>query len=131
MQRIAVSLMCLLILVACSGSETTEETPNNTEELGPLVVDLSVPDTGEIGEPIMFSTAVTQGDEGVEDANEVVYEIWLEGSKEESELIETDKQDGHLYMLQYTFEVAGTYHVQTHVTARGMHQMPTEQIRIQ
>ena len=45
-------------------------------------------------------------------------------------MIEADKQDGNTYLLTHTFENDGLYHVQTHVTARGLHRMPTAQIQI-
>lgn len=94
----------------------------------PLEVELIVPERADVNEEVVFTSVVTQGDEGVEDASEVVYEIWKEGEKEESEMIEANEQEGHHYHLTYTFAEEGVYFVQTHVTARGLHTMPTAQI---
>ncbi len=117
-----------MIISACGQEENKSGAV--VDELTVIEVELAVPEFAEVGEVVTFSSAVTQGDELVEDANEVVYEIWLEGQKETSELIEADHQEGHLYTLEYTFNEAGMYHVQTHVTARGLHRMPTVQIQV-
>ncbi len=118
------------MLVAACGATEEEQSGGALDELTPIEVDLDVPESAEIGVAVPFSSSVTQGEDLVEDASEVVYEIWIEGQKEQSELIEAEKQEGHVYLLDHTFEEAGLYHVQTHVTARGLHRMPTAQIQV-
>ncbi|MFC0558738.1 FixH family protein [Halalkalibacter alkalisediminis] len=127
-----VALFVLLIgLVACGEEEPSRAgTEEIVDELTPIDVELMVPETAEVDEVVLFTSTVTQGDDVVEDANEVVYEIWMEGQREQSELIDADQQEGHIYSLKYTFTEVGVYHVQTHVTARGLHRMPTSQIQV-
>ncbi|TWI57223.1 FixH family protein [Halalkalibacter nanhaiisediminis] len=118
-----------MVLAACGQNEEEQGTAM-VDELTPIEVELDVPEKAEIGEVVTFSSTVTQGDDLVDDANEVVYEVWLEGQKEESEMIEAKDQEGNIYLLNHTFEEEGLYHVQTHVTARGLHRMPTAQIQV-
>ncbi len=120
----------LMVLVACGQMEEEQGGEALVDELKPIEVDLDIPETADVGEAVTFSSSVTQGEDLVDDASEVVYEIWLEGQKEQSEMIEADEQNGHAYLLTYTFEEAGLYHVQTHVTARGLHRMPTADIQV-
>ncbi|WP_368504712.1 FixH family protein [Alkalihalophilus sp. As8PL] len=131
MKRLVVSMITAMMVVsACGNSETDEMEMGNHDELAPLEVQLNVPEQVEVGEEVQFESIVTQGESLVDDADEVVYEVWLEGQKEASEMIEaTDQEDNH-YTLTHSFEEDGIYHVQTHVTARGLHTMPTSQIKV-
>jgi hypothetical protein len=127
---VALIVLFLIILTACGQTEEEQGSVELVDELTAIEVELDIPEFAEIGEAVTFNSIVTHGDDLVEDANEVIYEIWLDGQKEASIMVEADAQEGHIYSLDYTFEEAGVYHVQTHVTARGMHRMPTEQIQI-
>ncbi|ARK31134.1 FixH family protein [Halalkalibacter krulwichiae] len=120
----------MFLLTACGGEGDNQHSSETVDQMEPIEVELLVPETADIEEIVTFESIVTQGDDMVEDANEVVYEIWKEGNKEESELIEAEIQEGHHYLLKYTFNEEGQYHVQTHVTARGLHRMPTTQIAV-
>ncbi|WP_332689248.1 FixH family protein [Halalkalibacter lacteus] len=120
----------IMIVAACGQTEEEQGGADLVDELTPIEVELDVPESAEIGETITFSSSVTQGEDFVDDAREVVYEIWPEGQKEQSELIEAEEQEGHVYLLDHVFKEAGNYHVQTHVTARGLHRMPTSQIQV-
>ncbi|KHF40677.1 FixH family protein [Halalkalibacter okhensis] len=126
----ATALVVLLSMLSACGQAEEEQGSVEVDELTAIEVELEFPEFAEVGEVVTFNSSVTQGDDLVEDANEVIYEIWLEGQKEDSKMIEADVQNGHIYSLDHTFEEMGLYHVQTHVTARGMHRMPTGQIQI-
>lgn len=123
------SLLAAVLMLSACGQADDNQTAI-IDESTPIEVELLVPETAELDEVVVFESVVTQGDDLVEDASEVVYEVWLEGQKEQSEMIEADEQDGHVYRLSHTFDEAGRYHVQTHVTARGLHMMPTKQIDV-
>ncbi|SDN97323.1 FixH family protein [Alkalicoccus daliensis] len=122
------------LLAACG---TTEE--NNNEQSGAVGVDeinlaqleaeIEAPDTLEPGEEAELRVLVTQGEEIVDDASEVTWEIWQAGAKEESDMLEADLpgEEGW-YSVQYDFEEEAVYHVQSHTTARGMHVMPVHDI---
>ncbi|MEK6454247.1 FixH family protein [Caldifermentibacillus hisashii] len=116
------------LLTACNDS--TKKTTNE-EEIPELVeVDLQVPEKAEVGEKILIKAHVTQGNEEVDDADEVVFEIWKNGSKDESQMLDFTKQEKGNYQLETTFDSSGVYYIQVHVTARRMHVMPKQQIII-
>ncbi|NEU32608.1 hypothetical protein GN156_17950 [bacterium LRH843] len=121
---------CVLMLAACGKTGEDQPGENIVDEMTPIEVELDVPETADVNEEVMLKTTVTHGDDIVTDANEVVYEIWLEGQKEQGEMIEAVSQEENVYLLPHSFEEAGLYNVQTHVTARSMHRMPTAQIRV-
>lgn len=117
----------VVALMACGN----EETPDINTELPEIIeVELNVAETGEVNEAIRLSSTVSQGNEAVADANEVVFEVWEEGKKDESEMIESNNKGDGTYEAEKTFEHDGLFHIQVHVTARGMHVMPTSTITI-
>ncbi|AXH99563.1 hypothetical protein DV702_07250 [Sporosarcina sp. PTS2304] len=114
-------------LTAC-GQE--DEVPTEAALPEPIEVELTVPESADVMAPVTLTTLVTQGEEKVEDATEVEYEIWLEGKKDDSIHVETTNDKEGIYSAETTFESDGIYHVQVHVTAREMHVMPEKKIQI-
>lgn len=129
MKRFAKLIMSTAIIVALAGCGQ-DEVPTDAALPEPIEVDLTVPEQGNSKEPVTISTHVTQDGENVEDASEVEYEIWEEGKKEDSILVETSNDKEGIYSADTTFETDGLYHVQVHVTARDMHIMPEKTIQI-
>lgn len=114
-------------MVACSKEDEpiTEVAPPL-----PLEVDLTVTESVEVDETVKMEALVTLGDEKIEDANEVEYEIWEEGKKSESILIDSIHEDGGLYTAETTFDHDGIFNIQVHVTARAQHTMPTKIVTV-
>ena len=79
-----------------------------------------------MNEPIIFEAKITQGDENVEDADEVTFEIWR-SKDEKHEKIDVKHAEDGIYRLEKTFEQEGTYYIISHVTARDMHNMPKKE----
>ncbi|UFU01419.1 FixH family protein [Radiobacillus kanasensis] len=127
MKKILVLILFVLVLSACS--ENQSETTDDTSEVEMIDASLQVPEEGMTGEEISLQVKVTQGEEVVTDAEEVVFEIWPAENKEESTKVTASLQD-EAYVATYTFGTAGTYSVQSHVTARGLHTMPIKEISI-
>ncbi|WJY27900.1 FixH family protein [Sporosarcina trichiuri] len=121
-----------LMLAGCGqdNGDTAAETDTEDVEIVPISVDLTVPGTGTAGEPVALKAAVTQGEEKVSDADEVVYEIWEEGKKDDSRMVEAEQTGDGVYEAETEFDADGLYHVQVHVTARDMHTMPMKDITI-
>lgn len=115
-----------IFLTACG----QDEIPTEAQPPEPIEVQLIVPEHAEAGEAVTVSALVTQGEEKVEDASEVEYEIWEEGKKEDSIHIPSNNEKQGVYTAETTFETDGLYNVQVHVTAREMHVMPTQQITV-
>jgi hypothetical protein len=113
---------------AGSGHEGHEET-DAEEGVHPLTVDLQLPEKAAVGEEVTIRTIVTMGDEVVEDADEVKYEI--QNKAGESEMIVAEFDGEESYPITKTFDEPGTYKVIPHTTARGQHTMPSKDITVE
>lgn len=133
MRKVFVTMMVVatsLLLVACGQSES-EPQVDVEQALQPLNVDILTPENAfEPGVEGKIEILVTEGDDPVSDADEVLFEIWEHGQQEESEHIEGELEDDGKYFLTYTFEEEGYYYVVPHVTARGKHTMPRQAFNV-
>ena len=116
------------MLAAC-GSEDADSSGagNSLEE---VVVEINTPQEAEAAEEVLLSVTVTQGDEAVEDADEVVYEVWESGDRNNGEMIEAEHTSGGVYEAETVFEEEGLYYMQAHTTARRLHVMPKQEITV-
>lgn len=130
---IIIGIMISLTLVAC-GNDTDNESDSNlneaTNELKSLDVDFPLQETADVDEEVTLEASVTYGDEAVEDADEVVFEYWLKGDKDNSTKIESDNNEDGTYTQTVTFEEEGIYEIYAHTTAREMHTMPKKAINV-
>ncbi|MDQ0352241.1 hypothetical protein J2R98_002075 [Alkalibacillus filiformis] len=113
----------MLIAVAACGGQDEETTEEEVDSLAPLEVEVLMNEEIDTGENTL-STRVTQDGKPVEDASEVMFEVWQEGQKEASEMIEGDHVEDGVYEVSYTFEEEGVFYLVSHVTARDQHHMP-------
>lgn len=123
-------MMVAVFSAACGNNQEEEETLKAPPELHVLEVDLTITEKAEIKEDVDMSTVVTYGDRKVDDADEVVYEVWEEGKKSESEMIDAKNDGDGVYTASTSFEKDGLYNIQVHVTAEQQHTMPIEQVTI-
>jgi hypothetical protein len=125
------SIGTVLVALALSACGADEEPKSKTADEVPeaIEVELTVPETATVGQEVTFTAAVTQGNEKVENADEVEFEIKNVTSGEEKTL-EASLNKEKQYTANYTFENNGQYDVTSHVTARDMHTMPTKQITV-
>lgn len=121
----------VLAAITLSACATKEEPQSKTADEVPEIVevDVSVPETAKVGEELVFTAAVTQGGEIVEDADEVKFEV-KNINTGEKEMLEAHLNEEKQYEGKYKFTTQGTYDVTSHVNARDMHVMPTNQILI-
>lgn len=122
---IFITVLFLSLTAACGNHhEGQEDKPQM------LDVDLSInPEKGQINEPIKFKAKVTQGKEKVNDADEVIFEIWRSKDNTHEKVEIKNSKDG-VYSLEKTFQQEGTYYIISHVTARDMHNMPKKEFVI-
>lgn len=121
-------LSSLLMLSACGEQES--ETVGAGMNVEPIETKFNSGETFEPGEKMTLSVTVTQGDEFVEDADEVVYEVWESGNREESEMLPADHIGDGVYEAETTFDEEGLYYAQAHTTARRLHTMPKQEITV-
>ncbi|MDX8362028.1 MULTISPECIES: FixH family protein [Bacillaceae] len=125
MKKLLVLVAVLIIgLVGCS---KTEE-PHVQLELIEVVIQTK-PAVINPQDEVEISATVTQGEGFVNDADSVTFEI-KKMDEEESEEVEGKLKGDGVYFINKTFSEAGVYAVTAHVTARGLHTMPTEDITV-
>ncbi|WP_194287463.1 FixH family protein [Gracilibacillus oryzae] len=131
-----VMLLVSLILAACGNpgeeeSNAADSASDDAEVLAALEVNfITEPDVFLPGQEETIQVKVTHGEEPVEDADEVLFEIWEKGKRDESVSIESEHEGEGVYALAHTFEEQGIYEVTAHVTARAMHTMPTQEFNV-
>lgn len=128
-----IGMAWLIVATACSqGSGHGDDHQMTLEPTVPVQVEvLTEPTAIKTGEPVRIMAKVTQGDEPVEDAERVKFELWRDGQEEEEHVhMDGEHQGEGIYAMTYTFEEPGTYYVIPHTDARGMHTMPTATLQV-
>ncbi|QOR65974.1 FixH family protein [Cytobacillus suaedae] len=124
MRKLGIILLGLFVLLIVGCNNQGEQ----NEEVQFIEVVIQTPDNIEPNESIEIGALVTLGDENVEDAQEVKFEIWEEGQETEHEMIPAKHVGDGLYTITKAFEKDGVYYVVAHVTARDMHNMPRKEV---
>ncbi|TYS65925.1 FixH family protein [Bacillus infantis] len=124
-----VFILAVMVLAACGKGSDDSGQGNGGQVPEILEAKLDVPEKVELNEEITLSVEVVQGEEAVEDADEVKFEIWQEGNQEESEMLPAEHTGKGIYQAAKTFGKDGDYIVQVHVTARDMHTMPKAEVQ--
>jgi hypothetical protein len=101
----------VFVLSGCGNGNTNHQAENREELPTMIEVNLSVnPENPESNEEVTLQAVVTQGDERVDDANEVAFEVWKDG-EEDHQKFEGSHQGEGVYSITKTFEEAGVYYV--------------------
>ncbi|WP_096440096.1 FixH family protein [Alteribacter populi] len=129
MKKLLSFVLVSTLMVACGQDEEQNQSSDIPESFEPIEVEVQMDEEGEQGEWAL-EALVTQEDQPVNDANEVTFEVWKQGEKEGSDMIDHEDVNEGVYSVSYTFEEDGIFFVTPHVTARGMHVMPTHEIAI-
>ncbi|MFS0750853.1 FixH family protein [Oceanobacillus sp. 1P07AA] len=115
-----------LFLAACSQNE--EDNNANDENLDDVIpeltVDFDIPEQVEKGETIDLTAHVTYDGVPVEDADEVLFEVWTQGNSDQSVELEGKHQENGTYTASFTFEEEEVYEMYAHTTAEAIHSMP-------
>ena len=127
MKKISVLFILSLILLAGCNADNNAE---NEIELKPLDVEIRVTENVNADEEVKIDALVSYGEENVEDADEVKFQIWEKGNEEEDEFIEGEHIGDGIYSVSKVFDHDGVFIVVAHVTARSMHNMPKTEIKV-
>ena len=110
------------LLVGCNAKIDTNEAGSPMPQ--PVEVTILTEEKLPVGEKVKLVAQVKQGEEIVEDAEEVKFEVWESGMREESVMLEGVLTKDGTYEGDFTFNHEGVYYMFAHTTARGMHVMP-------
>lgn len=117
-----------LLLAGCGSEEA--DSAGTGEMIEEVMVEFNTEPQAAPAEEVLLSVTLSQGDEAVEDASEVVYEVWESGDRDNSEMITAGHTEDGIYEAETSFEEEGLYYMQAHTTARGMHVMPKQEITV-
>lgn len=129
MKKWLFSLVAVPVLLFGCSEEDVIDTLDSGENM-PVAVEVEF--MNELALPaateVELAVRVTQGDEAVEDADEVKFEIWESGKQEAGVMLEGQAGTDGTYSVQHTFPQDGVYYMYAHTTARGMHVMPKVEV---
>lgn len=134
MKKLFFSLLFLTLIVAGCGNETSSDHQHHSQNMPnmvPIAVEIEMTPTPITTQnPVTITAIVTQDGEKVDDASEVMFEIWQNG-QDDHEMIEGVHQGEGRYSIEKSFTEKGTYYVVAHVTARNMHNMPKKEFIVE
>lgn len=124
--------MAILTMTACGNAQKEQPETKNDAPPEPIDVQIAIkPESLNPGDTVTIEAKVTQGEEPVEDADEVEFELWRDGdADDEHKMIEGKHAGDGIYTIEQTLDDAGVYYVIAHVTARGMHNMPQKEFHV-
>lgn len=121
-------ILCLGWLTACSMNGKSEPAPS--KPTAPIEVTFkTIPEVIQANQPTTLQVVVKQGDDAVEDASDVQFEVWKKG-QEKHQMIPAKHQGKGVYAAEKTFDSEGIYFVTYHVTARNMHSMKQVELTV-
>lgn len=123
------ALGCLaLVFVGATGCGTNNSATNQamnmsmnaSNSLQPMAtVKMTIPKETEVGKLNQFSVLVTQQGKPVNQADDVMFEIWQDVPNSKHEIIHAKRTGDGIYSIEYSFKNAGIYNVMYHVVAGG------------
>lgn len=117
-----------VLLFGCGGEEPKVDTLDSGIMPVEVVVEIQTPEHLNVNETVQLAARVTQGDEAVEDAEEVKFEVWESGLRDDGQMLDGKLTEDGVYAIDHTFDHDGVYYMFAHTTARGLHVMPKQQL---
>jgi hypothetical protein len=134
MKKLILLAALSVLLTACGGGDPHAGHAGHTGVgwAEPVKIDVQIdPAEPQAGQPVTIKAKVTQAGEPVNDAEEVVFEIWAEGAGDaEHDEVEGKLEGDGVYAVVQTFPEPGKYYIVPHVTARTFHTMPTIEVNV-
>ncbi|AQQ52567.1 FixH family protein [Planococcus lenghuensis] len=127
-------LIAVMTTAGCGAEEAGHNSPEEQVDaegtLEMITVEIITSETAEPGDEVRLAAEVVQGTEAVADADEVMFEVWKSGRREQGEMIEGIHTENGIYEASRVFEEKGLYFIQAHTSARGLHIMPQQEITV-
>ena len=121
-----VAISCLLF--GCGDDNAEVDTLDNGEMPAEVLVEIQTAEQLAVGATVQLSAKVTQNEDAVNDADEVKFEVWESGLRDNGQMLEGKLIEDGVYTVDYTFDHDGVYYMYAHTTARGLHVMPKQKL---
>lgn len=118
-----------MLMVGCNGDEDVQ-TDASDVSMHIVEVEILTPEQVNANEPVLLEAQVTQGGEFVNDADDVTFEVWESGLREQGKMLDGVLTEDGKYSVEHSFDHDGVYYVFAHTNARGLHIMPKQQITV-
>lgn len=132
MKKLLISLAIVAgVLAGCNNANTSKTDDSTSHNEGMTVevkADIQTPEKVEVGKEVDLVAHVTQGGKNVDDADEVKFEVWESGDRDNGKMFEGKLDKDGLYQATTKFDHDGVYYMYAHTTARGLHTMPKQKI---
>ncbi|MGE7622681.1 FixH family protein [Viridibacillus sp. NPDC096237] len=130
MKKWIISLLVITgLLAGCNNDKKQEDNVSNNEGTTVEVkVDILTPEKVDANKEIELAAHVTQGGEDVNDADDVKFEVWESGMREDGQMIEGKLDQNGEYKATITLDHDGVYYMFAHTNARGLHVMPKQKL---
>ncbi|GAA0439935.1 hypothetical protein GCM10008983_16090 [Lentibacillus halophilus] len=119
-----------IVLNNSKDNSTEHASENEEEELKELKVNFDVPESTKANKTVQLKATVTYGDKKVTDADEMEFEYWKKGNKDDSTMVESTNNGDGTYTADVTLDQDGVYEMFAHTTAHGTHSMPKQSITV-
>ncbi|MBY0116293.1 FixH family protein [Paenibacillus sp. FSL L8-0435] len=136
-------IILLLLTVGCS----YEEQSQSGEMPEMIKVKLMIPDKVSAKEEVALQIKLTQGEQPVNDADHVQFQVWNEQDEPEAPSFDQGMMSAEelesrgatkavsigdgIYEVKHAFQESGVYVVQAHVTSGAMHTMPRTKVTVE
>ncbi|WP_163100663.1 FixH family protein [Peribacillus alkalitolerans] len=115
----------LLMMVGCT--QTKEDVVPTSKAVEMIDVTIQTPTTVQTNEKVKIEALVTFANKNVNDASEVLFEIWKSG-QDKRQMLDGRPLGKGIYSSETIFKEDGKYFIVAHVTARNMHAMPKKEV---
>lgn len=116
--------LCLVPALLAGCGDEVDTNLDGSGMMEPIEVTILNEEQFEVGTEVELAAQVTQGDEFVDDAEEVKFEVWESGLRAEGVMLDGKLTKDGTYVVNHAFDHDGVYYMFAHTTARGMHVMP-------
>ncbi|WP_026690875.1 FixH family protein [Alteribacter aurantiacus] len=125
-KRMIIFTAVVLLIIGCSDDPVTEETEAQSGER--INVRMLYDDEVRPNEETTLRVQVQQAGEQVDDAEEVIFEIWPHGRSYESVELEAEHAGEGIYESEHTFDEENLFYVQPRVSARNRQSMTLSEL---
>ena len=126
--KLLVALIITGLVMGACGTQEENHSDHQNEMMQEVIVEIQTAKELPVGEEVILSARVTQGEEAVNDADHVEFEVWESGLIEDSVKIDGVLTEDGVYEAPFTFEHDGVYYMFAHTTARDLHIMPKQEL---